>query len=321
MVDNESMVRASLAGAVDLSALKRRAIDGATASGSQATVSASDQTASSESASGALEISSLITELTTANLRNFMAISDSVPVIVEFYTNRSEHSRDLSSKLAKLVRAAAGSLVLARADADESADLAQAFSVQSLPSVHAILKGQPVPLFTADQPETAIAEVLQKVIAAATQNGMTGRITESGDTERAEEPLVSPKHKSAFDALNAGDLVNAEKEFELVLVESPADVVAIEALAQIRLQIRLENADFEAVLAATPEDIAGVLLKADALLAIGELEQSFDLILERFASHFDERESLRQRLLELFVAVGEGEAVSKARKKLAMLLY
>ena len=305
-----------MAGAVDLSALKKRAVDGPA-------VAATNSGATSASAAGAqeIEVTNLVTELTTSNLRAFMELSDSIPVIVEFYTNRSEHSRDLSLKLSKLIRAAAGSLVLARADADESPDLAQAFSVQSLPSVHVILKGQPVPLFTADQPESAIAEVLKKVLSAATQNGMTGKFSGADDLESADEPLVSPKHQAAFEALNSGDLLAAEREFQAVLAESPADVVASEALAQIRLQIRLENVDFEAVLSSTPQELAAGLLKADALLAMGELDQAFDLILDRFAVQFDEREALRQRLLELFVAVGEGEAVSRARKKLTMLLY
>jgi putative thioredoxin len=210
---------------------------------------------------------------------------------------------------------------LARADADENADLAQAFSVQSLPSVHAILKGQPVPLFTADQPESAIAEVLQKVISAASQNGMAGKVTETGGAEVNDQPLTSPKHKAAIDALNSGDLATAEKEFEAVLAESPADVVAAEAISQIRLQIRLENADFDAILASSPTSLDETLLKADALLAMGELDQAFDLILDRFALQFDERDALRQRLLELFVAIGQGDAVSRARKKLTMLLY
>ncbi|MEY4367985.1 MAG: hypothetical protein RLZ28_1400 [Actinomycetota bacterium] len=319
MTSNESMLRASLAGAVDLSALKKRALD-ATGAEVGATPGVITEVAE-ESGQGNFEVASLVTELTTANLRSFMAISNSVPVIVEFYTNRSEHSRDLSAKLAKLIREAEGKIVLARADADESPDLAQAFSVQSLPSVHAILKGQPVPLFTADQPESAIVEVLQKVVSAASQNGMTGKVTETAGAEVNDQPLTSPKHQEALEALNAGDLIAAEKEFEKVLAESPADVVASEALSQIRLQIRLENVDFDSILASTPTDLAATLLKADALLAMGELDQAFDLILDRFALRFDERDALRQRLLELFVAIGQGDAVSRARKKLTMLLY
>ena len=320
MVDNESMLRASLAGAVDLSALKRRALE--TPDVGEAPAGATEVTSGREdSAPSNFEVASLVSELNTSNLRTFMAISNSVPVIVEFYTNRSEHSRDLSAKLAKLVRAAEGRILLARADADESADLVQAFSVQALPSVHAILKGQPVPLFTADQPESAIVEVLQKVITAANQNGMTGTVVETGTPEATDEPPVSLKHKVALEALNAGDLLGAEREFEAVLAESPADIIATEALAQIRLQIRLENADFDAILASTPASLEETLLKADALLAMGEIDASFDLILDRFAVEFSDRDALRQRLLDLFVAIGQGDAVSRARKKLTMLLY
>ena len=316
-----------MAGAVDLSALKNRAIqaDAAQAAGNganQAGESAAGP-AGAETSSGNYELASLVNELTTANLRSFMAISNSVPVLVEFYTTRSEHSLQLSAKLAKLVRAAEGRVVLARADADSNGELARAFDVQALPSVHVILKGQPVSLFTADQPEEAITEVLTKVMFAAGQNGMTGTVsvTESAEAAASDLPPVSPKHAAGIAALNAGDLKLAEKEFAAVLADAPADVVAAEALAQIRLQLRLEDVDFDAVLASEPKTLDEVLLKADAILATGELDAAFDLILQRFANEFGERDALRARLLELFVAIGNGEAVARARQRLTMLMY
>jgi putative thioredoxin len=331
-----------LAGAVDLSALKNRAVSGqaagasaASAAGGAAGSAAGSFAGASDGTEGSIgsglpsaepsnfELASLVNELTTANLRSFMAISNSVPILVEFYTSRSEHSRELSIKLARLVRSAEGRIVLARADADSSPELVKAFEVQALPSVHVILKGQPVALFTSDQPEEAITEVLTKVMFAAGQNGITGtvRVTESPEAAASDEPPVSPKHVAGITALNAGDLALAEKEFAAVLADSPADVVAAEALAQIRLQIRLENVDFDAVLAGEPQTLDETLLKVDCVLATGELDVAFGLILDRFAVKFDEREALRQRLLELFTAVGPGEAVANARKKLTMLMY
>jgi len=334
---NDQQLRASLAGAVDLSSLKNRptaasasenavpagAAFGAAGRQAAAVGEVSEGAPSAEVDSGNFELASLVNELTTTNLRSFMAISNSVPVLVEFYTTRSEHSRDLSIKLARLVRAAEGRIVLARADADSNPELVKAFDVQALPSVHVVLKGQPVALFTADQPEEAITEVLTKVMFAAGQNGMNGTVsvTQSAEAAASDQPPVSPKHMAGIAALNEGNLALAEKEFAAVLADSPADVVAAEALAQIRLQIRLENADFESVLASTPETLEETLLKADCVLATGELDAAFDLILDRFASQIGEREALRTRLLELFVAVGAGDAVARARKRLTMLLY
>jgi len=334
---NEQQLRASLAGAVDLSSLKQRAIQSGQptggASGAESTQGAAfgatqaqgqaESGAAPSGEPGNFELASLVNELTVNNLRTFMAISNSVPVLVEFYTTRSEHSRDLSVKLSRLVRAAEGRIVLARADADSSPELVKAFDVQALPSVHVVLKGQPVALFTADQPEEAITEVLTKVMFAAGQNGMHGTVTvtESAEAAANDQPPVSPKHAAGIAALNDGNLALAEKEFAAVLADSPADVVAAEALAQIRLQMRLEDVDFEAVLANTPKTLAETLLKADCVLATGELDKAFDLLLERFANEFAERDEIRARLLELFVAIGAGESVARARKRLTMLMY
>ncbi len=322
MTNNDAFFRANLAGAVDLSALKNRA-ESQSASSAATSTGAPEISTEPSGESGNFELASLVNELTTFNLRSFMAISNSVPVLVEFYTTRSEHSRDLSMKLARLVRSAEGRIVLVRADADSSPELVKAFEVQALPSVHVILKGQPVALFTSDQPEEAITEVLTKVMFAAGQNGMNGTVTVTESPEEAanDQPPVSPKHIAGITALNAGDLALAEKEFAAVLADSPADVVAAEALAQIRLQIRLEDVDFEAVLASEPASLEETLLKADCVLATGEIDVAFGLILDRFATEFGERDALRQRLLELFTAVGAGEAVANARKKLTMLMY
>src|SRR5262245_52337224 len=72
--------------------------------------------------------------------------SMSVPVIVDLWTARAQQSVQTSAILDKLAAEYAGAFLVARVDIDTSPALAQAFQVQTLPFVVAVIKGQPVPL-------------------------------------------------------------------------------------------------------------------------------------------------------------------------------
>ena len=76
-------------------------------------------------------------------------------------------------------------------------------------------------------------------------------------------------------------------------------------------------------MASVPDDLAGLLLKADAFVAVGHPAQGFSVILTRFAnSDATDREILRRHLIELFeVCPPDSPEVSAARRALASMLY
>src|SRR5690625_2200452 len=78
-----------------------------------------------------------------ANAANFSAVieqSQTVPVIAELYSARSQGSMDLGAVLADLITEYAGKFLLARINADAEPDLVAAFGVQAVPTVVAIVK-------------------------------------------------------------------------------------------------------------------------------------------------------------------------------------
>jgi putative thioredoxin len=313
---SDFMSRASLAGAVDLSSLRKPepALGSSTAANSALP---------STKPADLLKLPSLIAQGTETNLRNFIEISNQLPVIIEFYAGWSEQSKTLTPKLVKLANAFAGRILLMQIDLDSNVNVAKAFKVGSAPTVLALLRGQPVPLFEGDQPEENVQVVFERVLEIAAENGMTGVITVVEPTESDLQPEMPARHQAAYEAIDAGDYPRALAEYDAALKENPADSLATVGMAQVNLLIRTEGIDFEKVLGSAPESAVEVLLKADACMAVGHPAQAFSTILTRFATVFgDEREVLRKHLLELFkICPPDLPELADARKQLAALLY
>lgn len=243
-------------------------------------------------------------------LRSYLALSERVPVIM-LVSDSSEASKRVRAALEQMIGASEGRFAGLDVSIETSPQLAQAVSVTQAPAALAILAGQPAPLFKGEAQPQQIAEILGQVLQAAQQNGVNGRVS-LGEV-KAEKPL-SPEHQAAYDAIDRGDLIGAKAIYEKLLVEYPNDKDAKAGLAQVGLMIRL---------AITPEGPNGELFaSADQALVSGDPGKAFDLLLEAFAENFDERDSIRTRLLELFTLVGESEPlVLEARRKLTSLMF
>lgn len=257
----------------------------------------------------------------------------SYPVVLELWANWAAPSKQLSPILGKLADEYAGRFLLARVDIDTSPGIAQAFSVQSIPSVFALVGGRPVPLFQGALPENAIRQYVDELLKVAAANGITGRVAGAVDQPEAPQsapaapqPTVDPRFDAAFDAIEAGDWPAARKVYEKVLAETPGDPLAVAGLAQLGLLERTEAADPVAVLQAAdaaPDDRAAQLRAADVLVLANRPVEAFARLigLIRFTAGPD-REPLRRRLLELFEVVGADDpAVIRARSQLASALF
>ena len=148
---SDFMSRASLAGAVDLSSLRKPDPAAAPSAPGQQPTAATDL----------LTLPSLVAQGNETNLRNFIEVSNQLPVIIEFNAGWSEQSKALSPKLVKLTQALNGRILLLQIDLDSNINVAKAFKVGSAPTVLALLRGQPVPLFEGDQPEENVQVVFE----------------------------------------------------------------------------------------------------------------------------------------------------------------
>ena len=271
----------------------------------------------------AVAVPGLVFDVDEASFEALVALSNDVPVVIDLWAEWCGPCKQLSPVLERVVESYGGRVVLAKIDVDANPRLQQAFGVQSIPTIVALLKGQPAPLFQGAQPEPAIRQVLDQVVEVAGQQGMTKIAVPANGEVPAEAP---PAHPEALAALEAGDLDGAERIYRAALAEAPADADAKLGLVRVEMLKRTSGVDATAALAAAdedPKDVDAALLAADVELATGEVEAAFRRLLGLFpAATPDDKERIRLRLLDHFEVVGgEDPRVVAARGRLMRALF
>ncbi|PZR52029.1 co-chaperone YbbN [Xylanimonas oleitrophica] len=305
-------------GAVDLSALQR------------------PQSPPPGEPGGAPAAGGYVLDLTDENFPQVVQDSATYPVVVLLWIPTDQANSELGTLLGRLADEYAGRFLLGRVDAQAHPQIAAAFRVEGVPTVVAVLQGQPLPLFAGAASEEQVRAVLDQVLAAAEQNGVTGRApvqgagsagaTEAGAPEAEPEPELPPLHQEAYDAIETGDYEAAVAAYEKALRQDPKDAMASAGLAQVRLLLRTRDVDLQAVRTAAadaPSDLDAQLAVADTDMLGGKVQDAFDRLLELLpAADADAKERLRVRLVEYFEMVGATDPrVVKARQKLALYLY
>lgn len=252
-----------------------------------------------------------------ASIAQYLEYSQKLPVLI-LLSDSSPASEQLGENLKQITEQAAGRILTLKLDAASAPELIQAFEVSQLPAVLAVLKGQPAPLFAGSPPLEQIVQVINRVLEVAKENGLT----ELYQSETEPEPELSEHHLAAFTAIEQGNYQAALASYQKQLANSPNDAIAEAGVAQVQLLLRLDGQDPAKLVSKAANDFQSKLTLADALVATGDPQRGFDLLLELFENNHDDREQIRLRLLELFLIVGSDDPiVTKARAKLSLLLF
>lgn len=251
----------------------------------------------------------LITSTDEENFQDVMSTSQAVPVIMVMWSPRSLESKPTLAMLEEITRENAGAFQLVEVDIDKAPAIAQAFQIQGVPTVVALVGGRPVPLFQGAAAKEQVLPIVTQVLEAAAQMGITARIAVAAEDTVAPTP---PEHEAPLAAEDAGNLDEAIAGWEKVIELNPRDEAAKSHLSRVRFAARAygeQNTDDPAA-------------RADALFAAGDAAGAFDVLLDLLAATKDDedRDALRLRLLDLFRVAGSTPEVSKARTRLAMLL-
>ena len=174
-------------------------------------------------------------------MQDVIEMSQTVPVIVDFWAPWCGPCKTLGPALEAAVTAAGGDVKMVKVNVDQNQGIAGQLQIQTIPTVYAFWEGKPVDGFQGAVPGSEIQAFVDRVTA------MGGGGVEDGGLADA---VIA-----AQEMLAEGAAQDAAQTFAAVLEEEPANVGAYAGLVQSYLALNdLEQA--EAILNGAPAEIS-----------------------------------------------------------------
>ena len=313
-------------GAIDLSGLGRPAPQAgapAAPSGGAPSTGAPGGTPTGTGASYSVQVDE-------QSFQGLLEQSMAAPVLLVFYSRtRMPESGQLADDLVTVVEEHEGRYLLGLVDIDAAPQIAQAMQIPTIPLVVAVVDGRPMPLMQDVLPIDELRTALTQVAQQLTAQGVAGRHQPRSSAAAAgegDEEAVDPRYAPAQDALVAGDIDGAVREYQKLLDANPADAEAAGGLAMAKVMQRTQGVDLNEARAAAaerPDDVDAQTMVADLDMLGGHVEDAFTRLVNLVARTADaDRTKARDHLLGLFAAVGNDDPrVLAGRRNLASALF
>ncbi len=273
--------------------------------------------------------------------------SQTTPIIVDFWAPWCGPCKTLGPQLEAAVTAAKGAVKMVKLNVDEAQGIAGQLQIQSLPTVYAFWKGQPVDGFQGAIPPSEITDFIDRVIKAAGGEALSDTLNDA--VEAAEEMLgmgeasdaaqtfaailgEDPLHAAAYGGMvrahiALGDLDQAEGLLNGAPIEISKSPELEAAHAQLELARQAADAGPVAELTAAVEaDESNSQARFDlaqALYANGDAEGAVDHLLELFKRDREWNEdAAKTQLFTIFDALKPNDpVVLNGRRKLSSMIF
>lgn len=301
------------------------------------------------STGGSAPADDLVKDTTEAGfMADVVEASNDVPIIVDFWAPWCGPCKTLGPLLEDAVRAANGAVRMVKVNVDEAQMIAGQLQIQSIPTVYAFYKGQPVDGFQGALPQSEIKAFVDRVIAAGGGKAADGdpmadaieaaetMLDEGAATDAAQTFAAilgeNEHHAAAYAGLvRAHIAMDDMDQAEAILNGAPAEISKSPELEAVHAQLELAQqasqagpvSELEAKVDADPDDHQARFDLALALHANGEVQEAVDQLLTLFSKDRDwNDEAAKTQLFKIFDALKPNDPiVLNGRRRLSSMIF
>lgn len=301
-----------------------------------------------ELSTGTAAPADLIKDTTEASfMADVVEASNTLPIIVDFWAPWCGPCKTLGPLLEQAVTAAKGAVKMVKVNVDEAQSIAGQLQIQSIPTVYAFYKGQPIDGFQGALPGSEIKAFVDRVIAAA--GGEAPGDTLNDAVIAAEEMLASgaavdavqtfaailaedPNHAAAYGGLVRTHIAMDDlDQAEAILNGAPAEISSSPELEAAHAQLELARQAADAgpvgeLMAAVDSDPDNLHARFDLALALhasGKVQEAVDQLLDIFRRDRDWNDgAAKSQLFTIFDALKPNDpVVLNGRRKLSSMIF
>lgn len=279
-------------------------------------------------------------------MQDVVEASMETPVIVDFWAPWCGPCKTLGPALEAAVTKAKGAVTMAKVNVDENQMIAGQMRVQSIPTVYAFYKGQPIDGFQGAVPPSEIDAFVARVVeqAGGSADGGLGEALEAAE-QMLEEGAVAdaaqtfaailgedPNNAAAFAGLARAHIaLDDVDQAEAVLNGAPAEIFDAPEIEAVRAQIELARqaanagpvAELRAAVEADPDNHQARFDLAQALHAADDAEAAVAELLELFRRDREWNDgAAKAQLFTIFEALKPNDpVVLNGRRKLSSMIF
>ncbi len=268
------------------------------------------------------------------------------PVIVDFWAPWCGPCKTLGPMLEDAVKAAKGAVRMVKVDVDQAQNIAGQLQIQSIPTVYAFYKGQPVDGFQGAQPQSEIKAFVERVVQASGGDASGGLddavaaaedMLEQGAAVDAAQTFAAilgeePAHAGAYGGLVRAHIAMDDlDQAEAILNGAPAEISTAPELEAAHAQLQLARqaadagplAELTAKVEVDPEDMQARFDLAQALYAAGDAEGAVGQLLDMFRRDREWNDgAAKAQLFTIFEALKPNDpVVLNGRRKLSSMIF